>query len=195
MKGDFRKGGNFVLLLIHRKANLIKIKGGPDMKKGSFFLKLIVFICVFSILPVTAVMGANTSEKINTGTTTKITEITKQNSSKQNTISPLATNPGEGGTTTIRCYNLNGNMMDADWTLVSTTQPITYVNVNVLFSDGYSKHFNYHPFGMTVYNSAQHTFSSSGYKTATVSGWGYKDFGLIQFWLVPTTDGTVVTNF
>lgn len=165
------------------------------MKKGSFFLKVIVFICVFSILPVSAVIGADSSKKaINKGTTTQITESKISAQNKSNLTSPLSvTNPGDGGTTTMACYNLGSNMMDADWTLVSTTQPITYVNVNVLFDDGYSKPFNYNTMpGMTVYNSAQHTFSSSGWHSATVSGWGYKDFGLIQFWLTPTTDSTYV---
>ena len=62
------------------------------------------FICVFSILPVSAVMGADFSkETINEGTTTQITESAISTQDKSNIISPTVTNPGEGGTTTMRC--------------------------------------------------------------------------------------------
>lgn len=98
-----------------------------------------------------------------------------------------------GGSITVTAYDMGLNTMEAEWTLVSTTEPITYVNVTTTYDDGYSVPHKY-PVSRqyTVGNSSQHVFGNDGYHSATVTGWGYKDY-IFSFTIIPTTDGTTIT--
>lgn len=161
------------------------------MFNKKLIIKVLAIVCVLSLLPVSAVMAASPSKAVPLKHGTKGAIMNLQKSNHGKLISPLTTNWGNGGYTELNTYDMGGYVEEADWHLHSTDYLITYVSVTTTFDDGasYNQSYNAYP-SYDQYNAVQHQFSSGGYHSATVTGWGYKDFGLIDFTIIPTTDGT-----
>lgn len=162
------------------------------MSKLSTIFKTLAIICILSIIPVSTAMASSTSTVQQGATSTgKIMVPTNTSNNLSNAISPDSVGYGDGGYVTVNAYDLNYHDMEIDWTLTSTSQPITYVNVTTTFDDGYPVNQSYSTLpSYNVGNVVQHGFSTSGYHSGTVSGWGYMNFSLLDFTISPTTAGT-----
>lgn len=106
-------------------------------------------------------------------------------------ISTRSSGSGNGGLDVFKTHAIGSNMMDADWTLNSSSGPITYLNTTVVFDDGYTVPFTRSCFSGVEQDTAQNTYSEPGYHTASFSGYGTIDF-VLSFTCRNLTDGSYV---
>jgi hypothetical protein len=166
------------------------------------FIKGLAAFCLLSSVP-TLALAAEPSQKIvpsnNLSVSVKAPSTVTgpmlnggSSSTKSGTVVPNVTQSYNGGSATATAKAIGGHYMDLDWTLNSSLGPITYVNMLTEFDDWTDVSQSYGCFGTTQKNVAQNYFVETGYHTATFSGWGYQDGGVLEFTVPPLTSGATV---
>ena len=147
-------------------------------------LLAVVSIICFTLVPATVAFAKTSDTLIDNKGVTVTGDLTyTNNSSNSGTVSvgqalTSMTPTVSGGVTvyggmaSLKVMAIGSMMMDADWTIESTTGPITYINASVLFDNGIRIPFKYSSFGSVQRNSAQTTFSTIGYHQASFSATG-----------------------
>lgn len=163
------------------------------MKSKKILSSLLVF-CML-LVPSSVVFAQTSNAKtVHEGASgvlnmTSTTSGTTSAGSVLNEITPntVSGGAGSGGVDTLNCIAIGSKILDADWTLSSSSGPITFLATRVVFDNGVGKTFSYSCFGANQHNSAQATFKTTVPPPATFAGGGTVDF-MIDFTCTPLTD-------
>lgn len=160
------------------------------MKKKIVALTLLsCVLLLFSALTVAVASTVKISENVATGPTYSENNPTVLNASYSDTAQTTITPNSVTGQAKLSLISLGNRTMDADWTYSSLSGWITSLYAKVTFGDGIAKSETRSSTIMPVqYGSFQHQFATSGYHTATLTGYYYTDYILLNT-VVPITSG------